>query len=123
MAQFTDIHITDRDLTLDVAGIPERIDDRYVIAQDLKHAILDTGILVELIAERSPMKWARNMVRLADLAEEDIRIIPGTVLIRRDKKHIGKITIFAETTLGRIALAGEQQNDQTSLSISSEVTP
>ena len=115
--EFTDILITDRDLTLDVAGIPVNIDNRQVIAQDLKHAIMESGILVELIAERSPMQWARNMVKLAELAEDDQRIVPGSVIVERDDRQPGRIYIFAKTTLGTIGLTGTASDNRTTLEV------
>ncbi|WP_067584721.1 DUF2590 family protein [Endozoicomonas ascidiicola] len=111
MEQIEDILIVDRDLVLDVASIPTNTHERSVIAQDLKHAIMDTGILVELIAERSPLKWAQNMTKLAELAEEDQRIIPGTVIVERDKVNPGRVFIFADTNLGQITLSGTTDDD------------
>ena len=102
VGKFVDLLITDRDITLDVAGMPGYVEDRASIAQDIKHMIIESGILVELIAERSPMKWASNMTRLERMVENDIRIIPGSIILERDTKNIGKIFMTANTVLGRI---------------------
>ena len=100
--KWTDIKITDRDIDLDVAGIPLRVDNRASIAQDIKHMIMASGLLIELIAERSTHKWAENTVELESLVEEDTRIIPGTVLIVRDKNNANQLWLTAKTTLGSI---------------------
>ena len=98
--QYIDILITDRDIALDVAGMPENVDDRASIAQDIKHMIMESGVLVDLIAERSPMKWASNMTQLETMVEDDIRIIPGSVILDRDNNDKGRIFLTANTTLG-----------------------
>lgn len=98
--QFIDILITGRDLTLDPAGMPENVDNRASIAQDIKHMIIESGLLVQLVAERSPMKWASNLILLEQMVEDDLRIIPGSVIIERDKNDAGRVFLFANTTLG-----------------------
>ena len=62
--------------------------------------IIESGLLVDLIAERSPMKWASNMILLEKMVEGDVRIIPGSVLIERDKRDAGRIFLMANTILG-----------------------
>ncbi|WP_257274269.1 DUF2590 family protein [Endozoicomonas sp. SESOKO4] len=99
--QWIDIFINDdRDIQLDVAGMPGYTDDRATIAQDIKHMIMETGILVELIAERSREKWLANMNQLELMVEEDVRIVPGTVEI--DQTETGVIYLTAETVMGPI---------------------
>ena len=96
--QWIDILITDHDVTLDVAGVPVETDGRASIAQDIKHMILETGILIELISERSGARWQHNINRLEMMVEEDVRIIPGTVKIEQQDHET--FYLFAETTLG-----------------------
>ena len=98
--QWTDILIEDRDLVLDVAGIPVTTANRGSIAQDIKHMFMDTGIAVELIGERNPAKWRQNQNRMERMVEEDRRIIPGTVFI--DRPDHETIYITADTQLGPI---------------------
>ena len=99
--QWIDILINkDRDIELDVAGMPAYTDNRASIAQDIKHMILETGILVELIGDRSREKWQSNMNRLELMVEEDVRIKPGTVKIDRPRTEILNLT--ADTTMGPI---------------------
>ncbi len=105
-SDITDLWIDGRDLAPDIAGIPQQLQGRDVIAQDLKHAILDSGILVALIGERSPLKWAGNLQKLELLAEDDPRIIPGSVIVERDRVQRGRIYLFAETVLGQVKLNG-----------------
>ncbi len=98
--QFVDLLITDRDITLDNAGMPVYVDDRASIAQDIQHMIMESEILIQLIAERSPMKWAGNLIKLETMIEDDVRIIPGSVIMERDKADSGKILLTANTILG-----------------------
>ena len=100
--QWHDILITDNDIALDVAGIPERVTDRRTIAQDIKHMFLDSGVAIELIGERSPTQWQNNKNRMEAMVEDDQRVIPGTVVIER----VGTETLYitATTVLGPLEL-------------------
>lgn len=58
MAEFfyQDILIENGDVVLDAGRNPVLIHDRAVIAQDIKHAIIESNVAIHLIAERSPAK-------------------------------------------------------------------
>ncbi|WP_434357421.1 DUF2590 family protein [Parasalinivibrio latis] len=92
---YQDILIENGDVVLDAGRNPVLIQDRAVIAQDIKHAIIESGLAVEMIAERSRSKRAdlRNQIEL--LVEEDLRLVPGTV--RLEEPNPGKIWVFATT--------------------------
>ncbi len=98
--QWQDILITDRDITLDPAGIPELVISRPSITQDIVHMIMDSGLLIELVGERSHSKWAGNMSKIETLVEDDTRIIPGTIQINWSNRE--KIYLFAESIVGDI---------------------
>ncbi|WBA86529.1 DUF2590 family protein [Endozoicomonas sp. GU-1] len=98
--QWHDILITDRDLALDVAGIPQQVTDRGTIAQDIKHMLMDTGLVVQLVGERSASQWQLAFNQIELQVEEDRRIIPGTVVIHRPEHNILYLT--ADTELGPV---------------------
>lgn len=83
MADYVDLLIEDDGIALDELGIPIQIDGRASIAQDIKHMIRETGLLVEMIGERHPEKVKRNMVRIEQHIENDMRIRPGTAKVTR----------------------------------------
>lgn len=93
--QYQDILIENGDVVLDAGRNPILIQDRAVIAQDIKHAIIESNLAVDLIAERSPSKKADIRTKLELLVEEDIRLVPGTV--RLDEPTEGTIYVFADT--------------------------
>ncbi len=95
-----DILITDRDITLDAAGIPQMVVHRPSITQDIVHMIMDSDLLIELVGERSQSKWAGNMSQVETLVEDDTRIIPGTIQI--DWGNREKIYLYAESIAGDI---------------------
>lgn len=75
---YSDIEIAGDDLALN--GVQARtLTNRDVIVQDLIHAIRESGHLVRMLAERTPAirQLLRNKIIL--LAEDDVRIVPGTV--------------------------------------------
>ncbi|EMF7383275.1 DUF2590 family protein [Vibrio sp. 704] len=93
--KYQDILIENGDVVLDAGRNPILIQDRAVIAQDIKHAIIESNLAVDLIAERSPSKKADIRTRLELLVEEDVRLVPGTV--RLDEPTEGSIYVFADT--------------------------
>ena len=100
--QWHDIKITDNDIALDVAGIPEQVTDRGTIVQDIKHMLMDTGVVVQLIGERSTRQWQLALNRIEGMVEDDLRIIPGSVVIHRPEHNTLYIT--ANTELGPIEI-------------------
>ncbi|EKA3120417.1 DUF2590 family protein [Vibrio parahaemolyticus] len=93
--KYQDILIENGDVVLDAGRNPILIQDRAVIAQDIKHAIIESNFAVDLIAERSPSKKADIRTKLELLVEEDVRLVPGTV--RLDEPTEGTIYVFADT--------------------------
>ncbi|EJA7355681.1 DUF2590 family protein [Vibrio parahaemolyticus] len=93
--KYQDILIENGDVVLDAGRNPILIQDRAVIAQDIKHAIIESYLAVNLIAERSPSKKADIRTKLELLVEEDVRLVPGTV--RLDEPTEGTIYVFADT--------------------------
>ena len=102
MSKWQDILITDRDITLDPAGIPVYVIQRPSITQDIVHMILESGLLIELIGERSRAKWTGNMTRIEMLVEDDQRIIPGTVVIDWDDPE--QMVLFAQSLMGEVSV-------------------
>lgn len=82
---YIDLLITDNDITLDPAGVPVMTQDRDSIAQDLAHMIRDSGLLVEIIANRDAQKRQTNMVRITLLVDGDTRIVPGSARISESR--------------------------------------
>lgn len=78
---YVDLFITDNDLTLGSGGEPLLCDDRVSIAQDIKHLIRESGLMVTIIGQRSRDLIADAIQRLVILIEDDERLVPGTVAI------------------------------------------
>lgn len=92
MADYVDILITDDDLTLDVGGEPKLIYDADCITQDIKHLIRDSGLMVEIIGQRNEVDVRANLQTLMLMIEEDVRLVPGTVVITRTDTETFYIT-------------------------------
>ncbi|WHI45042.1 DUF2590 family protein [Microbulbifer sp. VAAF005] len=92
--KYQDLLIVNNDIALDSLGVPMGISDRASVAQDIKHMIRESGLLVELVGERQSDKWALNLSRLENLVESDSRIEPGTARLSRDE---GEILVTATT--------------------------
>ncbi|ECI4647289.1 DUF2590 family protein [Salmonella enterica subsp. enterica serovar Ball] len=92
---YTDLLITDGDLTLDTAREPVICDNRLSIAQDMEHALMESGLPYLLIAENSPTLRDDLLTQMVILLEEDERLIPGTVFI--DEERRGQLRVTAST--------------------------
>ena len=92
---YQDILIINGDILLDDGGNPTLIQDRAVIAQDIKHAIIESGLAIKLIGEKSPTLRADIKIELELLLESEQRLISGTVNI--EEPVLGTLWINAVT--------------------------
>lgn len=76
--QYIDIKVIDGGWQIDPGQQPDYCSDAYSIAQDVKHAIMESGLARELQAERNPALRADVLLQIEQTAESDARIIPGT---------------------------------------------
>ena len=82
MADYVDLLIASNDIAL--TGNHEiLIDNRASIAQDIKHMIRDSGLLVEIIGQRNREAVEQNLKRIERKVEDDLRIVPGTARVNR----------------------------------------
>jgi hypothetical protein len=100
MSLFLDLHINNGDVVLDAGLTPTYLTDRAVIAQDIVHAILDTGLAHLLVSDRGTGVTADTQIKIKLLVEDDIRIMPGTVRVEQvDSLQAGggQWWVFADT--------------------------
>lgn len=111
---YIDLLITpDGDFTLDSGNEPLSCNNRISIGQDIRHAIIESGLCTKLVAERSPTLRADVMTQLELLVEDDVRIVPGTVMITDEEPT--RISITAQTyDFGSINTEVELTNDRPS---------
>ncbi len=76
--QYIDIKVVDGGWDIDSGEQPTQCSDLYSIAQDIKHAIMESGLARKLLAERNPILRADVLLQIEQKAELDTRIIPGT---------------------------------------------
>lgn len=92
---YLDLLITGEDITLDSGNQPVICDNRISIAQDIKHAILESGLATLLIAERSRVLRHDIILQMTLLVEADERLVPGTVSILEESQR--RLLLSAET--------------------------
>lgn len=83
---YIDLLINNGDFSLNAGHEPELCNNRKSIGQDLVHAIIESGLATQLIAERSPTLRADIFTQLELLVENDERIVPGTVEINEESQ-------------------------------------
>lgn len=107
---YFDLLITGEDLTLDSGNQPVICDNRISIAQDIKHALIESGLATLLIAERSRILRRDIILQMILIVEEDRRLVPGTIFI--DEEEQGRLRLTAETyEFGKIENLGIILND------------
>ena len=97
MATYTDLHIKNGDVMLDAGHNPIYLIDRDVIAQDITHAIIESGLAHLLISERNSGITADTKTQIQILVEDDTRIMPGTVKVEKNELKNGEWWVTAQT--------------------------
>jgi hypothetical protein len=76
-----DLNIIDGDLSLDELLSPAQLDKANVIGQDVKHRLIESGLLVQLIGLRNENSIAVILTEIELAVEEDDRLVPGTIQV------------------------------------------
>ncbi|MDC0611890.1 DUF2590 family protein [Vibrio sp.] len=92
--QYIDIKVVDGSWDIDAGQQPTTCSDAYSIAQDVKHAIMESGYARALSAERNPITRADILIQIEQIAEQDGRIIPGTA--SAEELSAGQVQLTAE---------------------------
>ncbi|MDP8173686.1 DUF2590 family protein [Pasteurella skyensis] len=93
--KYLDLLVTNEDITLDSGNLPKICDNKVSIAQDIKHALLESGLVTQLIAERSRVLRSDIFLQMVELVEEDERLIPGSILIQEEA--LNRLLLSADT--------------------------
>lgn len=103
--ELLDLLIINNNLVLDEKGSPQLIGGRSVVAQDVKHRILDSGYVYRLIGERNRNVIQQILNRLELIIENDLRVIAGTV--KTKFKHVNNeanLEISCESYVGDVLI-------------------
>ncbi|WP_428757631.1 DUF2590 family protein [Vibrio atlanticus] len=91
--KYRDIKVIDGGWEMDSGQQPAECSDLYSIAQDIKHTIMEAGLARQLVAERNPALRVDVMVQIEQLAEGDVRVVPGTATAT--ERETGEMTLTA----------------------------
>ena len=101
--KYVDMLVIDNDIVLDGASDPVLIYDRDCIAQDIKHAIVESTLLVAMIGLKQSSLHDSILQRIEQVVEDDERIYPGSsnitllnngnLMITADTIDFGAITV------------------------------
>ena len=94
-----DLNIIEKDLALDDIFSPAQLTKQQVVAQDIKHRIVESGLLVRLIRQRNVNQIADILTEIELVVEQDDRLIPGTVKIVQNVDF--SISVLAQTKLDK----------------------
>ncbi|WP_299002308.1 DUF2590 family protein [uncultured Shewanella sp.] len=90
-----DLNILDGDLDFNSVFEPSQLTEAQVIAQDIKHRIIESGMLTRLIKLRNNNAIAPILTELELEVEKDDRLIPGTIELFYNSDHT--LSIHADT--------------------------
>lgn len=79
--QYIDIKVIDGGWQMDAGQQPDKCSDLFSVAQDVKHSIMESGLLRLIQAERNPVLRTDIMIQIEQLAEVDTRIVPGSAAV------------------------------------------
>lgn len=99
--QFIDLKIEYGDIVIE-NGTEVLVSDRDSIVQDIRHAILESGVLIDMIGNRSAEQRQQKINQLIEYLETDPRIIPGSIKVTI--VDINTVELFADTILGRLSI-------------------
>lgn len=85
--KYKDLLVTENDIVLNVVEEPTMTSDAQSIGQDIKHSIIESGLATRLIAERSQTMRIDILTQIELIAENDRRIIPGSVSVIEESQH------------------------------------
>lgn len=86
---YRDIKMSNDDITLLEDNQAELIFNQDVIIQDLIHALRESGLLINLIAERNLNNRLLIFNKIKILVEDDTRIVPGSCIIEDNSQILG----------------------------------
>ena len=95
MEKYSDLFISDGGLAISSVSQPELIHSRASIAQDIKHRLLESGLVTKLLAQRSSALRNDVYTEMELLIETDTRLRPGTIEITEQARS--RVLITAET--------------------------
>ncbi len=93
MEIISDLLIENGDLSLDESDEPIHISGLEVVTQDIKHRVIESGLLIDAIGERSRTGNKMLFKKLQAVIELDHRVTPGTAKVDQQGDII---TITAE---------------------------
>lgn len=93
--KYSDLFIAKGALALDAMPQPQLIHNRSSIAQDVKHMLMESGLVTKLLAQRSAALRFDVYTEMELLIETDTRLVPGTININAQNE--ASILITANT--------------------------
>lgn len=90
-----DLNVVDRDLSLDSLLSPDQLTKADVIAQDIKHRLLESGLPFLLVAQRNQNSIDYVLTEIELVVEQDDRLVPGTIQVFYDPEN--NVRVLAKT--------------------------
>jgi len=84
MAINIDLSIVDGDFVLSPTLTAQKLSEASVVSQDIKHRVLESGLLVKLVKLRNINGIAQVLTEIELEVEKDDRLVPGTIYVHHN---------------------------------------
>lgn len=95
LKKYSDLYIIGGGISLNAIAEPALIDTRASIAQDVKHRLMESGLVTKLLAQRNSTLRNDVYTEMELLIETDTRLVPGSIVLYTGNESL--ITINAKT--------------------------
>ena len=95
MEEVFDLKIENDDMVFGPDGEPEYLQGSDGITQDVKHRVRESGLAVKMVGDRGDQ--AKTLRQMEQVAEEDLRIEPGSMNATENK---GQVELIGRTMDG-----------------------
>jgi hypothetical protein len=92
-----DLLVEGGDFLIDAAGYAAPVSDRQSIGQDIKHRLIESGLLQQLIGQRSPVERDSLYNKILIEVDRDERLQPGTAKMLEVESEPGTYYLTAVT--------------------------
>lgn len=97
MNQYIDLHVHDGDFVFDEALQAQTVSDRQSIGQDIKHRLIESGLVLMLLGQRSEEERQAIINKVLIEVDKDSRLEPGTAQLLPSSPNHERYVLTATT--------------------------
>lgn len=83
MSDHIDLYVVNGDFSFDDLGVNQFVSQRQSIGQDIKHRLIESGLVLALVAIRSAIERQAIINKILIEVDKDQRLEPGTAQLKQ----------------------------------------